>query len=511
MKLFDDGMPTDFQGVAHRLTQSLVDSGLISDTTTGGVAQILAETFAREMATFYAILEKAHEAGYLDTAKGPALDNVVAILGVQRTQPGLLRGRVEFSRGTPAPQDIVIPAGARVAGPPLENGSAVPLMETVEQARIPHGQHSVTVAVQEFPEAQPSEIPSLPPGALSVMPRPLLGVERVSNPEPVMRGGQEESDESLRARAGAVLREGQKGTVDAIEAAVRKLGIQTVKVVEAPEGRVGWVEVRVGDPEIEKDPDRQRDVEEAVRSAKAAGIRLELEYLLSVFFQPLLTVEPEDTDMDDRAFEELVQELKRAFASFINNLAPETTVTRRKLEAALMGGRAIREIAVEMKTFTLRYPESGEGDSIPAEDTGTRELPSGDWFIGPLENAALDPERWPVGVARKPVLSARMDLAVTVPDTGLDMDTVRQNVRAAADAYIQRLLPEEEEGKLLGYRLKLDDLFTVLKEKVQVSNLQPVKIVHLADGMVEDLDKDHDALLADGERLSVERIDIKVG
>ena len=58
MKIFDDETPTDYQGVAKRMTQSLVESGLISDQTVGGVAQILVETIAREMAKTARVIQK---------------------------------------------------------------------------------------------------------------------------------------------------------------------------------------------------------------------------------------------------------------------------------------------------------------------------------------------------------------------------------------------------------------------------------------------------------------------
>jgi hypothetical protein len=97
-----------------------------------------------------------------------------------------------------------------------------------------------------------------------------------------------------------------------------------------------------------------------------------------------------------------------------------------------------------------------------------------------------------------------------VPDTGLAVDTIRQNVRAAADSYIQRMKPKEEEGKPPVYELKFEDLFNTLQEKAQVSALEPITVIHLADGLVEELNKDHDAVLADGERLNVVQIDVKV-
>jgi uncharacterized phage protein gp47/JayE len=500
IKLFDDDKPTDYQGIATELTNSLRESGLISDTGTGGVARILIETFAGEMATFYAILEKAHRAGYLETADGKALDNVVAILGVRRADPGLLRGQVVFGRTTPTDKDIVIPAGTRVTGPPMDDGDPLPIMETVEQARIPRGARSVSVAVQELPDGEVSDVPSLPPGALRIMPTPLLGVEQISNPDPVVRGGQQENDENLRARAGAVLREGQKATAESIEASVLSMGIQSVKVVENPDGRIGCIQVRVGDPKLEKNLLRQRSVIEIVREAKAAGIHLEVQFVRSVYCRLSLTIEPEDENMEDDTFHEVAKDLKKAVTDFINGLGLGTPLSRKKLDAVILGHKAVRGAELAMQTFTMEYPD--------VEDTGTRDLPSGDWYIGPLENATTDPDGGGgVQVLPKQALRARMGLAVTVMKTGLDTDAVRQYVRAAADDYIKRLLPDKENKRTI----KFQGLSDALREKAQVTDLQSSRITHLADGTIDDLDEKHDVKLADGERLDVVRIDVKVG
>src|SRR4029078_12743682 len=104
---------TSFSKIVERLLESM---GTRLDSNTGSIARTLAEAYAREMATFYAMLELSHESGYLDTAKGGALDNVVALLGITRARAGRLTGSVEFSRTSPAPDDIGIPSGTRVTG-----------------------------------------------------------------------------------------------------------------------------------------------------------------------------------------------------------------------------------------------------------------------------------------------------------------------------------------------------------------------------------------------------------
>lgn len=500
--LYDKDFRTDFKSVLDRLSKSLIKSGMITDKKEGSAARTLAETFAREMASFYAILEKAHQAGYLTTADGKSLDNVVALLGVRRADPGLLRGHVEFSRGLDADREIAIPAGSRVTGPPTMEGNPVPLMETVEQARIPCGGRVAVVAVQELSDIEQSDISSLPPGALTIMPNPLLGVEKITNPDPIVRGGRPENDDLLRVRAGAVLRQGRKGSVDAIEAAVRGMGVDTVVVVENPEGKIGCVEVRVGDPELEKDASRRKKVEEAVRMVKPAGIFMDVKFVRSVYCKLKLTVEPEDAEMGDDAFEDLAGRLKLQVKAFIDKLTAGALINKKKLDAVLMGDETIQRVKIEMAHL---------GNKGGEDETGRRELPSADWYIGPLEKACLDDNG--VTVDKKEPLRARVDLNVTVTKTALDIDTIRTNVRAAADEYIQRLKPKEDESGQIAFReIVFNDLLDALNDKALVVELQNTHIEHLADGHVEDLNDTapHPRLVND-ERLDIIRIDVTMG
>lgn len=508
MKLFEERV--DFKSIAERLTTSMLQSGLITDINEGGVAQLLAETFAREMATFYEILKKAHAAGYLDTAEGGALDSVVAVLGVNRAAPGLLRGQVEFSCDTLAPRDIVIPAGARVSGPPLPpEGDKVPPMETVEQVRIPAGKRSVRAAVQEVSSAERSERKRLPAGALSIMPRPLLGVDKVTNPDPIVQGEQKESDEHLRARAGAVLREAQKGTVEAIKAAVHSLGIKKVKVIEDSTNRPGWLEVQVSDPELEGDPVRRPSAKNAVNNAvnnvKAAGINVEMKYLKSVYCEVIATVVTGDDDMEADAFDKVAQSLKQDIKAFIDGLDLGTSIDRDKLQAVMLAHPMVKSVDKDKIKINMWILESKAGKKEEKNVTKERGEHPGIWYIGPLENATVEPDRYPVTIIRKQPPTARLDLAVTLYKTDQSLDDVHRNIRRAVENFVKVLRPEGIDEKILNH----EELAAKLREEVPVViDLGPAtRIIHQEDGCVEDLKKQHPVTLRQDEQLIIGGID----
>ena len=96
----------------------------LTDTTEGSVVRTLMEAFAREMAVAYDQLGTVYRQAYLDTAEGVALDNVVALLGLERHGAGHVEGRAVFARRQPLDADVSIPAGTLVAG------RDVPLFET---------------------------------------------------------------------------------------------------------------------------------------------------------------------------------------------------------------------------------------------------------------------------------------------------------------------------------------------------------------------------------------------
>ncbi len=424
---------TSFSGTVERLLGHLrVALGVHADTHVGGVARNLTEAYAREMATFYAILQHAHRSGFVDSAEGAALDNVVAILGIDRARAGRLEGKVEFSRLSPAPHDIVIPAGRRVTGA-RETGS-VPLFETVEDATIERGQTRALVRVQEVvTDAEPTGAPDvLDPDTLTIMPRPVLGVERLRNPEPIVRTSAEETDDNLRARARTVLRESQRGTAEAIEAAVRECGLRQVEVVEREEGPPGQLELRISDPEA---AERIVEIERAVRRSKAAGVRVEIKLLDTLYMVPRIEIAPVDAELDAEGFAQLADELRDALTRYAASVRVGEPIISRKLEAALYAHPGVSEVLTPISMqFTTHTQIAKHGDGPEAVDTRPRALSNDRWLVREDEAVATREGYWRPVIVRAQITVVELDLVLSLAEED-DEEALKTAVREALTNY----------------------------------------------------------------------------
>jgi hypothetical protein len=429
-------LDTSFSAIVDRLLGNL---GPGIDKNVGSMARMLAESYAREMATFYVMLELAHRSGYLKTAEGAALDNVVAVLGLSRARAGRLIGEVEFSRSSPAPEDIGIPAGRQVTGLLAEN-VPLPLFETMEDAVLRRGELRVVVPVQELQDDSDTSRnapPTINPGKLTVMPRPVMGIEAVTNRVPLRRTGQDETDASLRARARTALRDGEKSTLEAIAAAVRQQGIQQVTVREPPDGPPGIIEVLVGDPHFEQVPDAVQRVEQAIRDSKAAGIRVRLSYARTIYLRPAFHVEPADPDLDEAGFDRLRRELQQALASSVGSVPAGELLSRRKLEAVLFSNPAVRHIT----DITLRtYVWDAQKKTLVAESKRREFGPGHDWRFEADEKPAIDLTKMPPDISRSRPLVYRLELVVSMPGSDRRKpEQVRQSLRGAVEVYSARI------------------------------------------------------------------------
>jgi len=73
----------------------------ITDTNPGSVIRTIVESIGREIEYLYLQLKYVYESGYIDTARGSALDLVVALLGITRKPAEYATGTVVFGRNTP--------------------------------------------------------------------------------------------------------------------------------------------------------------------------------------------------------------------------------------------------------------------------------------------------------------------------------------------------------------------------------------------------------------------------
>jgi Baseplate J-like protein len=235
---------------------------VLTDLQTGSVIRTLAESIGLEIARLYAQLEAVYQAGFVDTATGSSLDNVVALLGVERVEGGRAQGEVEFRRVAGTRGAISIPAGTRVM---TADGNVE--YETVTSVTLSDGQSVIRAIARDLEANDP-----LPADALTVLPVPIAGIAAVTNPAPTAIATESETDEDLRERAKNFLHGSERATLGALRQAVARQQI-TADVEEDP-ARPGTVKIT---PHAEAmTPELQQRLLQAIEDARPAGVRVEL-------------------------------------------------------------------------------------------------------------------------------------------------------------------------------------------------------------------------------------------
>lgn len=235
---------------------------VLTDIQTGSVVRTLMETTALEMARLDAQLEAVYQAGFVDTASGSALENVVALLGLERVQPGRAAGDLSFTRVPGSVGTITIPAGTRVI---TADGEIE--YETESNVTMFAAQNSVRVSARDLEENE-----GLPADSLTVLPVPIAGIASVTNPQPTTIANHGETDEQLRDRAKNFLHGSERATLGALYEVLARQGIKA-EIDEAP-GQVGHIAVT---PHAESlTPEQHQRLLTALRQVAPAGIVVDL-------------------------------------------------------------------------------------------------------------------------------------------------------------------------------------------------------------------------------------------
>jgi uncharacterized phage protein gp47/JayE len=233
----------------------------VNDVQVGSVLRTLAESTALEIARLYAVLEGVYQSAFVDTATNSALDNVVSLLGIERVRGGRASGEIEFTRAAGESGEITIPAGIRVA---TADGSVE--YETTESVTMRQAQTTLRVVARDLEQNDP-----LPADALTLLPVPIAGVGRVTNPAPTGIAAQDETDDELRTRAKNVLHGSERATLGAIRQAISGAGI-TAEIDDTSTPGV----IRVT-PHVEAmPPDLQQRLVHSLENVRPAGIAVEL-------------------------------------------------------------------------------------------------------------------------------------------------------------------------------------------------------------------------------------------
>jgi hypothetical protein len=238
----------------------------LTDLNVGSVTRTLAEAVGREIATVYRQIHRAYLAGFIDTATGTSLDLVVAILGVSRKTGEFASGLATFYRDPAVTGNITIPQGL---GLTTDDGDVV--FETTEPRTLQRGQTRVDVPIRAA-EGFAGEVGIVPAGAIREMTAPVAGVAKVTHFDPTVLAAGDETDEELRLRAKAALRALGKGTLAALDRAIREgrgLPIELWDPNGPPTRRTSPGAVTVL---LEAEPERLPSLATAVHETRAAGV-----------------------------------------------------------------------------------------------------------------------------------------------------------------------------------------------------------------------------------------------
>lgn len=267
-----------------------------STDSEGTVLRTLLENLAWEFETAYSHANIIKASGYLNTAVGGDLDNVVALLGLLRLTPTKSVGWVSFTRNTTASESYPIPPGTIVST--IGTGRNVPILfETTEAAILPAGDLEVTAPAQALLAGAQGNIAA---GAISLLVNDVYGVNGVHNALGFEDGQNSESDTELRTRCRFRLAELAKGTKASIQAiGIGTEGIKDVIVKDYMDTYLtedvidpGIAEIMlVGDVPLTTESDAFLNAKEAILSEenKAAGIRCD-------FFVPTIIYCDIDTE-----------------------------------------------------------------------------------------------------------------------------------------------------------------------------------------------------------------------
>jgi uncharacterized phage protein gp47/JayE len=239
----------------------------LTDRNPGSVTTTLAEGFARELAVLHKQMEQIYLSAFVDSAVGPSLDHVAALLALTRKDAKFAGGEVLFKRSTPADGDITIPSGMLLSTGDGRN------FETTDKRTLRRGQLSVTAPIRAQAEGVAGRVEK---GVIANINRPIFGIETVTNEAPTFFSSAKETDEELRRRIRGTLERAGKSTTNAIRFSlieeipgINEGNVQVTENLTVP----GSVEVKFG-LGGEVDADLVRRVEETIFNSRPAGVRV---------------------------------------------------------------------------------------------------------------------------------------------------------------------------------------------------------------------------------------------
>ncbi len=343
----------------------------LTDLNVGSVVRTLVETIAREMAMGYLNLESVYQSAFLDTATGNALDKVVALVGISRLPSGHPLAKIRFTRQSSSTGRISVPAGTSVtdaAGSRYLTLTTLTL-EPGETSRdvMAAGESIATKLVAE--------------GEIDRLELLIAGIAAVTNPEPAHLQSSPESDDALRRRTRTALSGLVRGTVSALEFAVRSIpGVRDVAVREMPNGIAGEIKIEVA---YENDDEETRAlVRERIDDYRPAGIRVISADAARQNVAVTVALTLAGARLADPTLAQVKSGIESRLIDYLEGLPPDGTIRTARLSALVMEDQRVVDAAISLAPDLTGQPlaavleVTGVSFPTPAYEKAPSETPA---------------------------------------------------------------------------------------------------------------------------------------
>jgi uncharacterized phage protein gp47/JayE len=424
---------------AFRVSYSFGAPSPITDVNPGSVVRTIVEAIGREMEYLYAQMDYVYASGFIDTATGSALDQVVALLGVRRRPAQRARGTVVFGRKA-APQEgnsveevalyegreeyalrqpsikKVTAVRGRVGGLPAQfkedldyrvagaalrwiRGGSSPdpgteftvNYKTFQQMGVPQGTKVSTFSKRagdtvvlhtngrgtlaptpegpweaevEVEADEPGPAGNLLAGTVTLMPKPVEGVEYVINRRPVTGGSPLETDDELRSRARGELKSLGRATQVALKQRVEDVGgvIRPVKIQELPipfTSEVDGSSVQLPIPGVVRvivDGGDLDEIKRVVEETRAAGVFVEVVRPRLVLLGIQASIE-----LERGALLESVQSvIRQKLDEYVDSLQTGDTVIFSRIASFILSAPGVRDV----RSIVVQASREGQATSF---------------------------------------------------------------------------------------------------------------------------------------------------